>query len=155
MNIALALVFFLISSDQEPPVNLDNTPGAISRCLSSVSRSMEISRRLNPFYLRGDFDGDRLIDYVVVVQQRKSGKSGFAFCFGGSGRQPYIVAAGNPIRLEGGIPADDLSSIDVWGVADSWSTKPKRDALYLAQAEAGSGLLIWNGKRMVWQQTSI
>jgi hypothetical protein len=30
----------------------------------------EISTKLNPFYLRGDFDGDRKPDYAVLIANR-------------------------------------------------------------------------------------
>ena len=110
---------------------------------------------MNPFYLRGDFNGDGQLDYVVLVQERGSEKQGFAFCFAGAKKKPYIVGAGTAIALEGGVRGDDLSAFDLWGIAESWSIKPKKDALYLARAESGSGVLIWNGTRMVWRQLAI
>jgi len=57
--------------------------------------------------------------------------------------------------MEGGMLIDDIDGLDVWGVEEAWSKNPKRDALYLARAEAGSGVLIWNGRRMIWHQLGI
>jgi hypothetical protein len=37
---------------------------------------------VNPFYLRGDFDGDGKIDLAVLVDQRSTGKSGIAIIHG-------------------------------------------------------------------------
>jgi len=155
MKILLSIIFLHTIEGQVPPIDLDNVPFAVSACLQTEANRLEISRRINPFYLRGDFDGDGKLDYVVLVQNRKSEKKGFAFCFAGANRKPHIVAAGQAIALEGGIRRDDLSAFDLWGVAESWSKKPKKDALYLERAESGSGILIWNGVRMIWRQLGI
>lgn len=155
MRIVLYILFLCAIQGQQPPVDLDNVPTPILGCLQPEANRLEISRRMNPFYLRGDFNGDGKSDYVVLVQDRKSGKQGVAFCFAGIKRKTYIVGAGNAIALEGGVRRDDLSAFDLWGVAEAWSKNPKRDALYLAKAESGSGILIWNGTRMVWRQTAI
>ena len=154
MNLVISFLLFLSGSAQEPPVDLENVPLPVSKCLQASGKTLEISRRINPFYLRGDFNGDGRSDFVVLVQHRESKKKGFAFCFAAS-MKAHIVGAGNPIPLEGGSTRDDLSAFDVWGVASAWSKSPIRDAVYLEQAEAGSGMLIWNGRKIVWQQTSI
>src|SRR5262245_17199395 len=148
MMVLLSLSFLFTTQFQGPPVEIDNVPFTISACLQPETSRFEVSRRMNPFYLRGDFNGDGKLDYVVLVQERKSEKLGVAFCFAGTNKKAYVVAAGNSIALEGGFLGDDFSDFDVWGVAESWAIKPKKDALYLARAESGSGVLIWNGRRM-------
>jgi hypothetical protein len=155
MKILSGILLLLTIQGQLPPVELDNVPTLISKCLQTKADRLEISRRMNPFYLRGDFNGDGRLDYVVLVQERKSEKQGFAFCFAGANKRPHIVGAGIAIALEGGVPGDDFTLINLWGVAESWSRNPKRDALYLATAESGSGVLIWNGTRMIWSQLGI
>ncbi len=155
MKVLFGIFLLFAIQGQKPPVDLDNVPTSILECLQPETDRLEISRRMNPFYLRGDFNGDGQLDYVVLVQDRKSGKQGFAFCFAGTKMKAYIVGAGNSIALEDGVRRDDLSTFDLWGVAESWSKKPKKDALYLARAESGSGILIWNGTRMIWRQTAI
>lgn len=154
MNLVIGLLLFLSSSGQQPPIDLENVPLPVLKCLKGTGNTLEVNRRINPFYLRGDFNGDRRMDFVFLVQDRKSKKEGFAFCFAGSAKG-HIVGAGKPIALEGGILGDDFSELDNWGVAEGWSTKPKRDGVYVAKAEAGSAVLIWNGRRIIWQQTSI
>lgn len=153
MNLVIVL-FLLFRPEQQVPVDLDNVPLPVSKCLRETGKVLDINRRINPFYLRGDFDGDRKTDFVVFVQDRQSRKEGFAFCFA-SNPKAQIVGAGKPIAVEGGILGDDFSATDVWGVSEGWSTKPKRDGVYVAQSEAGSAVLVWNGRRIVWQQTSI
>jgi hypothetical protein len=155
MKVLLSLFFLFTIQFQEPIVDFDNVPTPILKCLQPESHRFEVSRRMNPFYLRGDFNGDGKLDYVVLVQERKSGKQGVAFCFAGAKRKAYVVAAGNAIALEGGILGDDFSDFDVWVVEEAYSKNPKRDALFLEKAEAGSGVLIWNGRRMVWRQLGI
>lgn len=155
MRVLMSLFFLITTQLQGLPIDFDNVPVPISECLQSKAARLEISRRMNPFYLRGDFNGDGRLDYAVLVQERKSEKLGIAFCFAGANKKPHIVGAGIAIALKGSITGNDFSSFDVWGIAESWAIKPKRDALYLARTESGSGVLIWNGKRMVWRQLII
>ena len=35
----------------------------------------------NPYFVRGDFDGDRTIDYAIIVSSRKDGREGLLICF--------------------------------------------------------------------------
>lgn len=154
MKLVVWLLISVFGAGQQPPVDLENVPLSVLKCLEVTRDTLDVNRRINPFYLRGDFNGDGRQDFVVWVQDRNSKKEGFAFCFSG-GAKPQLVGAGNPIALEGGILGDDFSELDNWGVAEGWSTKPKRDGVYVAKAEAGSAVLIWNGRKIVWQQTSI
>jgi len=48
---------------QEPPVDLDIIPKQISTCSKGFGDRYQISRRMNPFYLRADFDGDGRFDH--------------------------------------------------------------------------------------------
>lgn len=155
MNIFVMFFLLLVAQWQKSPVDIDNVPTLVSECLKPRATSLEVSRRMNPFYQRADFNGDGLMDYVVLVQEKKSQKQGFAFCFQGSQRKLSLVGAGTPLALEGGITRDDLSEFDVWGVIQSGSKARKNDALYLEKAESGSGVLIWNGSKMMWQQRGI
>ena len=127
MNLVIALLLLFVAA-QQPPVELDNVPLPVSKCLRGNGKALDINRRVNPFYLRGDFDGDRKTDFVVLVQDRQSKKEGFAFCFAGNPKA-HIVGAGNSIAVEGGILVDNFSELDIWGVADGWSLKPLRDGV--------------------------
>jgi len=108
---------------------------------------------MNPFYLRADFDGAGRTDYVVLITEITSRKEGFAFCFG-NGRKPQIVGAGVEIAVEGGVRGDDFAVFNVWGIAGGCGAA-KHECLFIEQAEAGSGFLIWNGQRCVWKQGAL
>ena len=152
---SLLIFMLLMGSQQQEPVDLDNVPTSVAQCLRAKADSLEISRRMNQFYLRGDFNGDGKVDFVVLVQERQSKKQGFAFCFAADPASPHIVGAGTSLALEGGVRRDDLSAFDVWGVVVSSPKRPRIEALFLEQAEAGSGLLVWNGRKLVWRQLAV
>ena len=74
MMVLLSFFFLFAIQFHGPPVEIDNVPFPVSKCLQPEADRLEISRRMNPFYLRGDFNGDGKLDYVVLVKERKSGK---------------------------------------------------------------------------------
>jgi hypothetical protein len=153
------LVSFLILSAaaicaQERPVDFDNVPQQISECLKGINDRYQISRRMNPFYVRADFDGDGRPDYAVLLAESTSKKEGFAVCFGNRRIKPQILGAGASVPVEGRTLADDFSSCNVWGVAVGCGAR-KHDCLFLEQAEAANGFFIWNGQRFVWKQGAI
>jgi hypothetical protein len=41
-----------------------------------IRRAYKINRDLNPFYLRGDFDGDKKADYALAIVESKTAKKG-------------------------------------------------------------------------------
>ena len=82
---------------------------------------------LNPFYLRGDFNGDGKPDIAVLVRNKRSSKLGIAICHGGK-NEVFLVGAGTDFGNGG----DDFSWIDVWQVyrvslkTDERNTKSRR-----------------------------
>jgi hypothetical protein len=109
---------------------------------------------MNPFYLRGDLDGDRKADFAVLIVQKGTQKEGILVCFGGNLRQPVRLGAGSPLALEGGQSADDLKAFDAWIIEEPGRDFP-RDRIHLVAKELGSGLLYWNGRRFRWKQLGI
>ena len=154
----VAFIFFLslcmVSIAEENPVDLDNVPQQVSRCLQKVPSRYQISRRMNPFYLRANFDGDGQTDYAVLITESPSQKEGIAICFGDKRKETTILGAGVSVALEGGIKEDDLAVFNLWGGAVGCGAQ-KYDCLYLEQAEAGSGFLIWDGRHFIWGQGEI
>src|SRR5436190_18270036 len=94
----LFVMFVTTSFGQKNPVILAptdkfafNTPPEITACLQARA-DYKLSDRINPFYLRGDFDGDGKQDYAVLVVSEKQ-EPGIAICRGGMS-QPNILGAG-------------------------------------------------------------
>jgi len=151
----IIILILAIVSGQEAkrtPVEIDNIPIQISECLSRQTSFLVIDRRMNPYYLRADFNGDSRTDYVVLVQDNMTNKRGFAFCLGGPKPVLHVIGAGKLFALESGVERDNLGSFDVWGIADRKSMGTKHDALYLERAESGSGLVYWQRGRFAWKQ---
>jgi hypothetical protein len=69
---------------------------------------------LNPFYIRGDFDGDKKQDYALSIIERKTGKKGILIYHSGT-RTYYIVGAGKLFNDRH--PGDDFSWMDAWKVS--------------------------------------
>ena len=64
----------------------------------------EVDANLNPFYLRGDFGGDKKSDYAVHVRAIRNSKRGILVCWGAT-RKPSVLGAGMqiPSKTRGGI----------------------------------------------------
>jgi hypothetical protein len=122
--------------------------------LKSVSGQYKISGRINPFYLRGDFDGDGRPDYAVLITNSK-GARGIAICRAAS-PAPEIVGSG--------VVLNKLADFDF----DAWMVFPKGpvergvdegpppklfgDAISIIWSESASALLYWNGRKFSWYQ---
>ena len=68
------------------------------------------SLALNPFYLRGDFDGDGKADIAVLVRKKDSGKAWNRVCHGD--KKEVLVVGAWTIIGDGG----DDSWMDAWQV---------------------------------------
>jgi len=56
-------------------------PQQVEECLKSPKAAgLEVLDRTNPFYLRGDFDGDGKPDYALQVRSSKKGGAGVLVC---------------------------------------------------------------------------
>lgn len=123
-----------------------------------IRPAYEINRDLNPFYLRGDFDGDKKPDYALAVIESKTGKKGFLI-YHESMKKHFLVGAGKAIPNGYG---DDYSMIDAWKVSDDkvvgqgvTELKPPKligEAILVQKLESSSGIIYWNGKEYRWYQ---
>lgn len=122
----------------------------------------EIGTWLNPFYLRGDFDGDGSIDYAFLVKHRSDGKRGIAIWLSGKpGSGVLTVGAGTRARA-GGAVTDNWDFFDAWqvygkravsrGASEGKPPKLIGEAILVEKTESASGLIYWNGKQFVWYQ---
>jgi len=102
--------------------------------------------RLNPYYLRGDFDADGKPDTALLIRHLGSGKTGIAIVHGGA-TPVAVLGAGK----EFGNGGDEFSWQDAWYVVPD-AAKAGSEAIAIIRTESGGGLAHWNGKRYVWQQ---
>lgn len=137
-------------------------PEGIVRCLGSPKTDgLTILTDINPFYLRGDFDGDGRSDYAVQVRSGTDG-TGVLICAGndsifllGSGinggsrfsdmeRDAFLAprwevftkeAVGGLQRFQSNVPRP-VSSVKAEAIAMIW--------------EDGISLIYWNGDKFRW-----
>jgi hypothetical protein len=130
-----------------------NVPDTVRECLHSLDDVYKVSGRINPFYLRGDFDGDGTADYAVLVV--KGLQKGVVICRGDPPKAA-VLGAGSPFQ-----GTKDLD-FDAWlvyrrmpveqGVGEGPPPKLTGEAIEIAWEEKASGLIYWNGRRFAWYQ---
>jgi len=141
------------------PGAIRDVPDAAKKALTNGSpgKQYDLSFRINPSYLEGDFNGDGKMDVAVLVTERSTGKLGIAIVHDTTGKVT-ILGAGIGVGNGG----DDFAWMDSWQVysktraahaPDETSVPRLRgDALLVEKSEAASALIYWNGKRYVWSQ---
>lgn len=136
-----------------------NTPQWVMELVEKkqFDRTYRFITRLNPYYLRGDFNGDGRPDIAVLIERLSDKKQGIAiFHFG----DPTIRVVGAGRVLNNGV--DDFSWMDVWhvwpkmpvgqGVEEGPPPKLRGEALWVEKSEAASAIVYWNGQKYVWYQ---
>jgi hypothetical protein len=124
-----------------------------------IRTTYRINKDLNPFYLRGDFDGDKKMDYALAVVEIKTDKKGILIYHSGT-KMHFILGAGHQIR--DGYESDDMNWMDAWnvhdkkdvelGVGETKIIKLKGEAIHADKLESSSGLIYWDGKEYRWYQ---
>ncbi len=115
---------------------------------------------LYPYYLTGDFNGDRKKDVVIQLQDNNSGKFGIGI-FHRKKRQAlqtqvFILGAGNALKNIG----DDLKWVNIWdivhrkhasdGIEQNKIPTIEGDAISIGKSDSTSGLIYWDGKKYSW-----
>jgi hypothetical protein len=132
-------------------------PEGITKCTNRDSFSTLYERfvHTNPAYLRGDFDGDRRIDYAFAIKSKTDGSEGVAIC--DAKRKLTILGAGSKPAFSD-VPGDHfLTDWIVVGPSEthelereiSTQVRLKADALYFVW-EDGVGLIYWDGRKYMW-----
>jgi hypothetical protein len=62
-----------------------------------IRTNYKINRDLNPFYLRGDFNGDKKIDYALAVIESTTNKKGFLI-YHPTTKRYFLIGAGKAIQ---------------------------------------------------------
>ena len=107
----------------------DLLPTAIERCLESptVRERVALAKTVNPFYLRGDFDGDGKPDYAVAVKGKQSGKLRVLMCVG-NGRIFVLGSEGREV------PFSDMPDDNFF--APTWMVYTKSEATEIGKYSA-------------------
>ncbi|GCC53721.1 hypothetical protein SanaruYs_39690 [Chryseotalea sanaruensis] len=123
-----------------------------------IRTSYKVDQDLNPFYLRGDFDGDKKIDYALAVIESTTDKKGILI-YHPVTKKYFLAGAGKAIPNGHG---DDYSWMDGWEVSDERTVeqgvtnlKPPKligEAILIQKLESSSGLIYWDGKEYRWYQ---
>jgi len=176
MNVRLAtvLVLAMVSVASQAQVAFDDgqryawsLPDGVRKCFSSKSPvRFDVNTKLNPFYLRGDFDGDGRTDYAILVAERGTNKTGIAICRSGSS-SIEVLGPGTSLRVgtrKDGYDLKDFDWMDAWEVAskqplESHSELNKfeappmvGEALHVIKSESADAFVYWSGKRWIWYQ---
>lgn len=124
-----------------------------------INNNFEVDLRIRPFYLKEDFNGDRIEDIALPIKDPKSGKVGFAIIHGKT-KNVYIIGAGKMIK---NAISDDMDYIDIWNInrekevvgteedengdlIDTPSIFLKSPSIKIEKSELGGGLIFWNGE---------
>ena len=121
-----------------------------------IRTTYKINRDLNPFYLRGDFNGDKKTDYALAVIESKTDKKGILI-YHPATKKYFLAGAGKSIPNGHG---DDYPWMDAWEVSDEkiveqgvTDLKPPKligEAILVQKLESSSGLIYWDGKEYSW-----
>jgi hypothetical protein len=135
-----------------------NIPGLVKDIFAKkkLDDVYEFSFNLNPFYLRGDFNGDKQNDIAILIKEKKTGKMGIAICHYKKS-EVFIVGAGHAIGNGG----DDFKWMHVWSVYPKSKVQSPEErtpiqligeGLSVEEGESASGLIYWTGKEYKWYQ---
>ncbi len=128
-------------------------PSWVAPCLEGLPGEIELTTRINPYYLRGEFDGDARADYAFLV--RRGLAEGIAFCFDGTA-EAKLLGAGNEFHEMTSLDFDDWSVYAkgpvIRGVEEVDPPTLRSDALVLLWDESASALVYWTGSDFVWYQ---
>ena len=107
-----SMILFGQSKDENNFVFESNLPDDLHQHYdeANVRTAYAIRTDLNPFYLRGDFDGDKKQDYALAIVEKKSKKKGILI-YHPATKIHYIIAAGN---MTGNRLGDDFKWMDAW-----------------------------------------
>ncbi len=144
--LAAALALPMLWSPAQAGQLQDQLPAWAARQLAdaSTSRQLEIFSAINPFFQRGDFDGDGRADLAILVQAKSTGKIGILFVYR-SGKS-ILLGAGRSFGKAG----DDFAWVERWSVEDGGTgqrrsgrsaSKPRADVILVARQGSTSGLI--------------
>src|SRR6202000_1594597 len=109
-------------------VTAENIPDVIAEHLvvGPLSTLYEVDGSINPFYLRGDFDGDGIPDYAVRIRSVQNHKTGIAIWL--TSRKNFtILGAGVTFKINN-YTITDFKDLDTWQVYGKGPVAPGVEA---------------------------
>ena len=94
-SMLLALLFLTALANAQGENALH--PEAVENCVQNhaVKGRFIVNFKTNPYYLRGDFDGDGEPDYAVAIRGKKTMRNGVLICT--ARKQVFVLGADNPL----------------------------------------------------------
>ena len=165
----LILLIYLVITSLLPPIALGQVEGMWLPNLvymhmkdpKGIRSIVEVEKKQNPFYLRGDFDGDNQPDYAVAVRDRKTKRLGVFICTAKG--KTFMLGANNPQKVSD-LPNDNFVS-SKWMVytkqesaevynpdtgAHIISFPPKGESIVMVFDEGATCLIYWDGEKFKW-----
>jgi len=158
---AFAFLCLLLTAPAQE-IETENVPAEILEPVEQgqFARSYVLDGSINPFYLRGDFDGDGRPDYAVRIKAKAGSDAGIAIWLS-SLHKFKIIGAGVRFKVSG-TTVTSLEFLNTWqvfgkaaverGVESGPSPQLKGDVILAGKSESASGLIYWNGKTFAWYQ---
>jgi hypothetical protein len=126
-------------------------PWALKALGAQFQTQYEWYDRVNPFYQRGDFDGDGKADVALLIRHKVSRKVGIAFVHQATGAV-HIVGAGTALGNGG----DDFAWLGAWRLEEGPALAKvpgfHGEVLYVEKPESAGGLIYWDGRSYQWVQ---
>jgi hypothetical protein len=111
----------------------------------------------NPYFVRGDFDGDRTIDYAVIVESRKNNREGLLVCFRNKETKAMLLGLDPqnppPFWLLMNWDVETLEEVSKITDAEGKSIKikPKGESIVM-KGEDWLGIVYWDGTMFRWKE---
>jgi len=143
-------------------VQPESIPLDVSEAVESrpFAETYKLDGRMNPFYLRGDFDGDGKTDYALWIKAKTGGATGIAIWLS-SRRKFIILGAGVPFQFSGSTQSN-FDGLNVWRVYGKRAVEEGEDggtpptlvgeAIWVGTSGIAGGLIYWDGKSFKWYQ---
>jgi len=156
-----AAVTFVLAAGEDPSLI---HPEQIDHCLKSpTAAGIDLNVETNPYYLRGDYDGDGRPDYAVAIRGRNTKRNGVLVCTG-NGRTFLLGADQRTTQPFSDMPNDNFFAPN-WAVYSKEETRALRQWKGITAAlpprlvrgesiamiwEDGISIIYWDGHAYRW-----
>jgi len=119
-----------------------------------LNSNYDLSIKINPFLLYGDFNGDGELDIAFWVQKRDSKNLGIMI-MNSNEEKIYVIGADNKFSEKN----STLNLFTNWELvsrkSDIYDLRKhlniKGDALLIIKLESSSGVIFWEGNKYIWK----